>query len=80
MRPHLSPHKLILKINREPLAELPEELVRADREFWTRYLDPMIGDWLDEDTTVREVADFVGKTFVQRDLSGFKGDRLFVCI
>jgi tetratricopeptide (TPR) repeat protein len=37
MYPYLTPHGLILKLNREPLASLPPELVENDRRFWTWY-------------------------------------------
>ena len=78
MFPHLAPHGLILKINRQPLAELPEELVRSDHQYWTRYLQPMISDWLNDDTPVGEVAAFIEKVHVNHDLSGFQGDPRFV--
>ena len=37
MYPYLTPHGLIMKINREPLAKLPDELVKEDHEFWSWY-------------------------------------------
>jgi hypothetical protein len=37
----------------------------------------MIGDWLNDDTPVKEIAMFAEKTFAQNDLSGFKGDPQF---
>src|SRR6185503_7430310 len=36
MYPHLSPHGLIMKLNREPLVALSDEVVKQDREFWIR--------------------------------------------
>jgi hypothetical protein len=61
MFPHLTPNGLIMKINREPLAVLSEEVLQRDREHWTRYVWPMIGDWLAYDTPVAEVAGFAEK-------------------
>ena len=34
MYPHLEPHGLILKLNRQPLEQLSPEIVRRDHEFW----------------------------------------------
>src|SRR5436190_12249103 len=50
MYPHLAPHGLVMKIHREPLPELPNELVRCDREYWMRYIRAMIGDWMHHGT------------------------------
>ena len=74
MYPHLEPHGLIMKINRQPLPELSEAVVQRDHEYWTHYLQPMIGDWLNYDTPVREITAFAEKVCLKRDLRGFKGD------
>ncbi len=37
MYPYLSPHGLIMKINKEPLPKLTEEMVKNDMEFWNWY-------------------------------------------
>jgi hypothetical protein len=78
MYPYLEPHGLIMKINRQPLAGLSEEIVQTDSDYWTRQVSPMIGGWLTADTTVKEIAAFAQKIWVQKDLSGFKGDPEFV--
>jgi hypothetical protein len=78
MYPHLEPHGLIFKINREPLAELSDTVLEADRNYWTRFLGPILGDWLTADATTKEIAEFVDKVHRQRDLHGFKGDPRFV--
>ena len=78
MYPHLSPHGLIFKLNREPLAALSDEVVKKDREFWTRQQTQMIGGWLTPDTPVKDVCAFVRKTIGRREFSGFGGDRRFV--
>ena len=78
MYPHLEPHGLIMKINRQPLAELSDEVVKRDRAYWTHYIQPMIGEWLTYDTPVGEIATFAEKVHVNRDLSGFRGDPRFV--
>jgi hypothetical protein len=78
MYPHLSPHGLIFKLNRKPLAALPQEAMTKDREFWTRLQTEMIGGWLTPETSVKDVCAFAQKTFGRKEFSGFKGDRHFV--
>jgi len=78
MYPHLEPHGLIMKINRQPLTEMSDEIVQRDRDHWTKYISPMIGDWLNGDTSVKEVAAFAEKVYAKKDFSGFKGDRRYI--
>jgi len=78
MYPQLSPKGPILKLHRKPLVEMPEDLVDADRAYWRPLVAQMVGDWLDEQTTAREVADFVKKVHVDHDLEGFKGDPHYI--
>jgi len=78
MYPYLTPNGLIMRINRQPLPRLSEELVQQDHEYWSRYLEPMLGDWLNYDTSVAEVAAFAEKVYLKHDLGGFKGDPQFV--
>jgi len=76
--PYLEPHGLIMKINRQPLAELSGQVVDADQKYWRNLVNGMIGDWLTEDTTVKTVAEFASKVYVRKDLGGFTGDSAFV--
>jgi len=78
MYPYLEPHGLIMKINRQPLAGLSEDIVSQDRDYWTKYVTPMIGGWLNDDTPLSEVAAFVEKVHLRHDLGGFTGDPRFV--
>ena len=78
MYPYLEPHGLIMKINRQSLTGLSDEIVKHDHDYWEKYLAPMIGGWLKPDTTIEEVAAFAEKIYVKRDLSGFAGDPEFV--
>jgi hypothetical protein len=78
MYPYLEPHDLIMKINRQPLPALSDEIVQRDSDYWTKYVTPMIGGWLKPDTTIEEVAAFAEKIHVKKDLSGFAGDPQFV--
>ncbi len=78
MYPYLEPHGLIMKINRQQLPELSDEIVQRDSDYWTKHVTPMIGGWLKPDTTIGEVAAFAEKIHVKKDLSGFVGDPQFV--
>ena len=78
MYPHLEPHGLIMKINRQPLSEMSDEIVQRDRDYWTKYIVPMVGDWLNTDTSVEAVAAFAEKVYAKKDLSGFTGDARFI--
>jgi len=80
MYPHLSPHGLILKINREPVEELTADVVDNDEEWWAPRVKRMIGGWLRPETPVSEVADFVDRVYHRHDLSGFDGDRGYVTL
>jgi thioredoxin-like negative regulator of GroEL len=78
MYPHLTPYGIIMKINRQPLPELTEDIIRRDHEFWSQYSERLIGNWITYDTPVKQIADWVEKTYLRRDFSGFTGDRRFV--
>ena len=78
MYPHLTPHGLILKLNREAMAEISETTVREDHDYWARYLRPILGDWLKDDTSAADVATFVEQVYLKHDLHRFKGDRQLV--
>jgi hypothetical protein len=78
MYPHLTPHGLIMKINRQRVAELTPAIVERDRNFWKQRQAEFIGNWLKPDTSVREVCEFVEKTFMRKDFTDFKGDINFV--
>jgi thioredoxin-like negative regulator of GroEL len=75
---HLTPFGIIMKINRQPLQELTEDIVRKDHEFWTQYSERLIGNWITYDTSVKDIAAFVERVYLRRDFRGFKGDRKFV--
>jgi beta-lactamase regulating signal transducer with metallopeptidase domain len=78
MYPHLEPHGIIMKINREPLAEMTEDIVKGDQDYWAGIISGMVGDWLRADTPARTVADFVEQTYARKDLSSFRGDPRFI--
>lgn len=78
MKPFLSPHGPVLKLNHEPVPEITEEMVQMDRDYWTRHTVRLIGQWLVPETVVDEVVAFVERVYLQRTLDGFTGDATFV--
>jgi hypothetical protein len=56
--------------------ESAREVLQKDHDYWTRYVQPMIGDWLNANTTFVEIAAFAQKVHVeprpQRIQRGFK--------
>jgi hypothetical protein len=77
MSPHLTPHGLIFKLNRKPLEELSEAIVREDHEYWLQYGGQLVGPWLTDKTSVKEICDFARRVYSQKDLSSFTGDPAF---
>ncbi len=75
--PHLVPHGLIFKINREPLVELDQESIQRDRAYWIESVSKLIGNWLTEPTTIPVICAFAEKVYLRKDLSEFKGEREF---
>jgi tetratricopeptide (TPR) repeat protein len=78
MYPYLSPYGIIMKINREKLPELTEDMVKADHEFWSQFSDRLIGNWIKYETPISEICAFAEKTYLRRDYKGFKGDPKFI--
>lgn len=44
MYPYLEPHGLILKLNKEPLAQFDASMITRDREFWDKLSKNLLGD------------------------------------
>jgi tetratricopeptide (TPR) repeat protein len=78
MYPYLTPFGIIMKINREPVAEFTEETVQKDHEFWTKYSERLCGNWITYETPVRDICDFVERTYLRGSLAGYRGDTKFV--
>jgi len=78
MYPYETPFGIIMKINRQPLPELSDNVFRRDHAFWSRFSDRLIGNWITYDTSVKEIVDFIEKVYLQHDYTGFKGDLKFV--
>lgn len=78
MYPHLTPAGIIMKINRQPLTSIPEDILSRDHEFWRQYSRRLTGEVVRYDTPVKELAEWIEKTYLNRNFEGFKGDRRFV--
>lgn len=78
MYPHLTPFGVIMKINRQPLAELSQEIVDRDHKFWSDYSERLIGNWITYDTPIKEITEFAERVYVNKDFRGFKGDLTFL--
>jgi tetratricopeptide (TPR) repeat protein len=78
MYPHLTPFGIIMKINRQPLPSLTEDILHRDHDFWKQFSKRLIGDIIDYDTPVKQITDWIEKTYVNHDLNGFTGDRKFL--
>jgi tetratricopeptide (TPR) repeat protein len=73
-----TPFGVIMKINRQPVTELSDEVLNRDHEFWSKYSERLCGNWITYDTSVKEIADFVERTYIQNNYKGFIGNRAFV--
>jgi hypothetical protein len=78
MYPHLSPNSLIMKLNREPLAEMPDDVVQKDQKYWTQFINGALGKWLTPTTSVEVVCDFAERVFEQKEQEPFQPDEKFV--
>jgi tetratricopeptide (TPR) repeat protein len=78
MYPHLTPFGIIMKLNREPLPELTQEIVDKDHLFWSDYSERLIGNWITHDTPISNITQFAERVYVNKNYQGFKGDPAFV--
>ena len=58
MYPYLMPYGIIMKVNRQPVAEISQETIARDHKFWSDYSERTIGDWITYDTSINEICDF----------------------
>ena len=78
MYPYETPFGIIMHINRNPQPELSDDVVKKDHEFWSKYCERTIGNWITYDTSVKQIADFAQKMYIGNNYEGFKGDRKFI--
>jgi hypothetical protein len=77
MYPYLEPHGLILKLNHISLETLSSETIERDHDYWSKMVSPMIGGWLNDNTSLKDVAGFVNRVFLGHDFKDFQGDTVF---
>ena len=78
MYPYETPSGIIMKINRNPLSSLPDEVFKNDHEFWSKYSERLIGNWITYDTSIKQITDFAQKIYLGNNYDGFTGDRKFI--
>jgi thioredoxin-like negative regulator of GroEL len=78
MYPYETPSGIIMKINRDPVLSYSPDIYKKDHEFWSKYSDRLVGNWITYDTSVKEIADFAQKVYLGNNYAGFTGDRKFV--
>lgn len=78
MFPHLTPYGIIMKINRQPVGEFTQEIIDKDHQFWSKYSERLVGNWITYDTSVKEICEFAERVYLRRDFKGFNGAREFV--
>jgi hypothetical protein len=78
MYPYLEPHGPIFKLNHQSLDELSGDIIQQDHDYWMKTASPLIGDWLNDDTSVKDVVSFAKKVFLKHDYSGFTGAQGYV--
>jgi tetratricopeptide (TPR) repeat protein len=78
MYPHLTPFGIIMKINREEVPVITEEMLKKDHQFWSQYMNRLVGDWVKYDTPIEDIVKFADDVYLKGDLSAFKGDTKFV--
>jgi thioredoxin-like negative regulator of GroEL len=78
MYPYETPSGIIMKINRNQVMSYTPDIYKKDHEFWSKYSDRLVGNWITYDTSVKEIADFAQKVYLGNNYAGFKGDRKFV--
>jgi tetratricopeptide (TPR) repeat protein len=78
MYPYETPFSDIMKINRQPVYEMTSDIMNLDHKFWNDFTPRLCGNWITYDTSIKEIADFVERTYISNNYKGYTGDRAFV--
>src|SRR3974390_3510426 len=78
MYPHLEPHGLIMRINRQPLADLSEDVLARDQDYWRQIVAETVGNKIGDETSVSDLTASIERLYVRHDLKGFNGDPAFI--
>jgi len=55
-----------------------DDIIKRDHEFWSKYSERFIGNWITYDTPVSNICAFAERTYLHHDYKDFKGDTKFV--
>src|SRR5206468_2693340 len=47
-------------------------------QFWKEYSTRLTGDIIDYNTSIKQICDWIEKTYLRHDFNGFTGDRKFI--
>ena len=78
MYPHLTPAGIIMKVNRQPLSDLNEDVLLKDHNFWRQYSRRLTGDFVNDNTSTEELTDWIERVYLRRNFNGFTGNRKFI--
>ena len=78
MYPYETPFGVIMKINRNTLPEFTQDVFDLDHKFWNDFTPRLCGNWITYDTSIKEIADFVERTYIRNNYKGYTGARAFV--
>jgi len=78
MYPYETPFGVIMKINRQPLPELTQDVFDLDHKFWNDFTTRLCGNWITYDTSISNICDFVERTYISNNYKGYTGDQAFV--
>jgi len=78
MYPYLTPFGVIMKINRQPVPEITQDVIDKDHAFWSHFSERTIGNWITYDTSIKEICDWAENVYLRHYFGGFTGDRNFV--
>ena len=77
MYPYETPFGIIMKINRNPLPELTQDIFDLDHKFWQDFTPRLCGNFIDYDTSITDICKFVESTYVGNNFKGYTGSRKF---
>jgi tetratricopeptide (TPR) repeat protein len=80
MYPHLTPFGIIMKINRNKVPELTQEMLDTDHEFWSQFAGRLIGtNVVTYDTPVSNICAFAEQVYYRKKRpDNFTGDPRFL--
>jgi tetratricopeptide (TPR) repeat protein len=78
MYPYLTPFGVIMKINRQPVPEMTQEIIDKDHAFWSQFSRRTIGNWITYDTSIKDICNWADDVYLRHCFTNFNGDRKFV--